>query len=103
MASYGFAPYQETQMKAALRLAALGAGLGGIPQGANFGEALVGGLGGALTGRYRAQQAAQEYALKQEQMRADEEDRALRRDYLSAQIEQMRKPSPPEKIPAKQQ
>lgn len=103
MASFGFAPYQESSIKSALRLAAIGGGLGSIPRGANFGEALLGSFAGGLQGRQKAQQAAMEYAQRQSELQRQQEMDDLNRMNIESQIKARERPEPEPKIPGKQQ
>jgi len=70
--TYGNPPYHETAFKAALRsaLSNFGTGLQGlsaVPRGANFGTAFLAALGGSSRAVTQAQQAAQQYAQRQQE------------------------------------
>lgn len=97
---YGRAPFHESAFKKALRLLSYGAaGVGDIPQGANFGEGLLAGFAGGAQRASAAQQAAQEYAERRRQRDQDEEESLARRSYMEAQTEALRRPPKPEKAP----
>lgn len=100
---YGTPPYHESSLRTALRLLASGAaGLGAVPRGANFGEALLASAGASAGAASRsvsaAQMAAQEYAMKQEEARRRQENDVTDRAYKNALIENLGK-TKPEKPP----
>lgn len=98
MANNGYAPYEESSAKAALRIALAGlAASARVPQGANFLQGLGVGASSALEQQAAAQKAAEDYAMKQMDREAAREDRELRRQFLEAQLEGIRKPPKPEK------
>jgi hypothetical protein len=109
-ASSGYAPYQESALKAALRrylseggIQASLAGLGSVPRGANFGEAFLAASGGAGRASTAAHQAAQEYAMKQEEAQQREEMNRYTKMNIESEIKSREKPPPLEKVPGKQQ
>lgn len=69
----------------------------GRPKGTSPFLSLAGGAAASLRYQNAAKQAAQEYAQKQLDREAAEEDRQLRRALLNAQIEREKKPDKPEK------
>jgi hypothetical protein len=97
--AYGNPPYSESSLKSALRIAA--AGLGSVPRGANFGTAFLAAAGGASKAYGAAQQAAQEYALKQQQMQEQQSMNEFTKAHLKAQTDALsrEKTPPPPKTP----
>lgn len=91
---YGSAPYAESSLKSALRIAA--AGLGSVPRGANFGTAFAAAAGGASRAYTAAEQAAQEYAMKQQQQQEQQVMNEFTKNHLKAQTDALsREKTPP--------
>jgi len=97
MASYGAPPYHETAFRAALRAAA--AGLSSIPRGANFGQSLIAGFGGAEKAYSASEQAARDYAMKQAQMEEAAKQREIQNRYTEALIKRAERPEKPPPAP----
>ena len=101
--TYGNPPYSETSFKAILRRAAaaglqnLGAGLGAVPRGANFGTAFLASMGGSSAAYSKSQEAAQEYALKQKSATDEADFRDYKKAHMTAQTKALEKPPPPQK------
>ena len=91
--SYGYAPYQESSLKSALRIAA--AGLGAVPRGANFGTAFLAAAGGASKAYGAAEQAAQEYAMKQQAAQEEADFRNYQKQNIMSEIKAREKPEKP--------
>lgn len=110
MADHGYYPYEEAQAKAKMRMSTvqrIGQLLMGGAQGfaasnenANPLESLFSGFGGGYAGSMASQNAAREYAAKQQEAEQAQQHRILQEAFMKAQIESMKKP---EKVPGKQQ
>lgn len=102
---YGYAPYEEAAARSRLtwqqRLGAALSGLGAVRPGAGFGEAFLQGLGGASRNVYlaqtQAQNAAQEYAMRQMEMQRQRERDEIYKMAVEADIASKSRPEKPEK------
>lgn len=100
--TYGSPPYHETAFKAALRLLASNigpalSGLSAVRPGSNFGEAFLSSLGGSSRAVSAAHQAAQAYAMKQQEMDLRQQEAAQKAAYMKALTDNAAKPPKPEK------
>ena len=94
--AHGYAPYEESALKAALRLAGAAAQGGAAGEGQSFIGGLGAGFGQSMKASDAARQAAMEYADKQEQRKRQAEKDALNQQFLEAEIEKMKRPAKPE-------
>jgi hypothetical protein len=93
---HGSPPYHESALKAALRyIGYAGIGASAAQPGAGLGNLFLG-AGAGFKASQAAQQAAQEYAMKQEQARQDAEFRDYQKLDIQSQIEARAKDKPPE-------
>ncbi len=110
---YGYAPYEEAATRGQARvglmqrlgqiLAGAGQGLAATPQNAGVLESLATGFAGSYGANQRAQQAAQEYAMKKIAAERQQQMDELNKQNILSQIEARAKPAPGPKVPGKQQ
>lgn len=101
-ANYGSAPYGESAFKMALRnliagSAGIGAGLGAVRPGSNFADAFLQSAGRSSLAVQQAQQVAQDYAMRQQEIKRRREEDEVQRRYTEALIKQTERPEKPQK------
>lgn len=107
MPDYGYPPYHENSAKGTVRLTALqrvaqalaGAGQGIAAVRPGYGPLVSGlaGFGQGYTAASASKQAAQEYAMKQQQAQEERDAREVDKAYKMALTKRAEKPEPPEK------
>lgn len=100
--TYGAPPYHESALKAALRMLAANAGasfqgLSAVRPGSNFGDAFLQAAGASSRASSAAHQAAQVYAMKQQEAIDKQRHEAISEKFMMAQAEGKHKPTPPTK------
>lgn len=94
----GYAPYQESAFKAALRLLGGAArGIAAVPAGGNVADSFGAGYTASANYSDAARQAAQEYAMRRAEAERREREDEIQSRYMEAQIKQLEKPPKPEK------
>lgn len=95
MADYGQPPYHESAAKAALRMLLSGApGWGAVPGGANFGTAFLASGGRSAIAAQQANQAAQDYAMRQQEMQRRTEMDKMQQAVMQSEIARNSRPVP---------
>lgn len=103
--NYGSAPYHEAAQRARARLGWRDAilaglsGLGSVQPGSNFGQAFLSAAGGSARATWAAQQAAMNYAQRQQEQKQQAEMDAVKKTFMEGQIAAMNKPPKEEKPP----